>query len=146
MAAFGSLRFAPAPVSSAFRGEGFMDRKKAKWVLFITMALTVPVVFFLFQVAMFVPMAAIIVVSFTTGSWFLSMGLIHTAIFAPMLWGISSLIVSGIKRIPRTDIQWVIYMVFIVSFTSLAWLSPYVAGGHSNDQDLSWLQTFRPFP
>ena len=109
------------------------------------MVLTVPVIFFLFQVAMVVPLAAIIAVSLTTGSWFLGMGLIHTLVFAPILWWLSSLIVRSIRSLRRTDVQWALYTVFLVGFASLAWFAPYVAGGHSNDQALSWLQTFRPF-
>lgn len=123
---------------------GIPHRWLLHWVLFITMVFTVPVIFFLFQIVLVVPLAAIIVMSLRSEMGSLIFGAVHTMFFAPLLWGASLLIVRGLMCVPRTKFQITLYVTILAGLLVVAWHGPYSVGGHSNYRTYTWLQAFYP--
>ena len=122
-----------------------MNRKLAQWSLFVTMAFTLPIIFFLFQIVLVAPLAAIVFVSIRMGSGLLILGTIHTLIFGPLLWIAARFLVRAIERIPTRNARLAVHLGIIACLVFVAWLGPYSVGGHSNDQNYTWLHTFHPY-
>lgn len=120
--------------------------RTTRWAIFIGMMLTVPVIFFLLQLAALMPLAAIVVIGvahIASERGFLILALIHTAVYAPIFWLLAHFLSRAVMSIASPPVRLaalgaILFLLFVVTL-----VAPYSIGGHSNDQSLSWAQTFR---
>ena len=109
------------------------------------MTFTVPVILYLGQIGMELPLAALLRYCFKGGvTWgAIVWGGIHTLVFAPLLWLASFVLVWVIGKVPVPPARIAAYLGIVAGVVFLAWLGPYGVGGHSNSQSYTWLQTFQ---
>jgi hypothetical protein len=123
-----------------------VNRQLAQWMLFVAMVFTVPVMFFLVQVVLVAPLAAVIFVSIRSGTTgFLIFGAVHTVIFGALLFLAARLVAGVLEHIPKRNVRLLAQLGVIAFLMFVASLGPYSVGGHSNDQTYTWLHTFHPY-
>jgi len=112
------------------------------------MALTLPVVFFLFQIVAIVPFAALILhgAMMALGSpLFGILVLVHFVVYGLLLWVISYAATRIIVRIGSPVVQKIAYGSVLASLVLVACITPYGAGGHGKPTTYTWFQAFVPW-
>jgi hypothetical protein len=122
-----------------------MSKRLMTWSLFAVAAFTVPVIFFLFQVAVLLPLAALPICAFQVGLspvGGIILLVIHLVILVPLLWGAAWLVATLIGRIPAAIGQRVALAACVGALIGWAAVGPYEAGGHGTPVHASWLGAF----
>ncbi len=123
-----------------------MDYTAIKWILFVTLLLTVPAVLFLIQVVFFVPaiffLAGIIgmVAKFSSGSLgelgaFIAFFGVHLLVFGSLYYGLSVLLAKLISAVPSPAVRATIVVSLVLGLGTLILMPVYGGGGH---QPVKW--------
>ena len=114
--------------------------------IFAALVLTVPVIFFLFQLVVTLPLAALPVCGYRLSEpsrlGFFILVAIHLVLYVPVLWGLSRLVCRTILLIPHVAGQRIAYAASISTLVVLTVIGPYGIGGHGSTTSATWLSTF----
>jgi hypothetical protein len=116
------------------------------WSIFAALVLTLPVIFFLFQIVVRLPLAALPVcgyqISAPSPMGFSILVAIHLMVYLPVLWGLSRVVSRIILLIPHVAGQRIAFAASIGALVVLAVISPYDIGGHGSITSASWVGAF----
>jgi hypothetical protein len=100
-----------------------------KWILFGLMCATVPVLYFMFVIGGFLPLIAIVAMSFT-GVWgFALFNAFHVLIYGAAFYWVAKVVSKKIASLPRT---WEVlgFAATIIALVSISFLPLYGVGHH----------------
>lgn len=127
-----------------------MDYTVIKWIVFVTLLLTVPAVLFLIQVVFFVPaiffLAGMIgmVAKFSSGSLG-ELGIsiaffgVHLLVFGSLYYGLSALLAKLISAVSSPAVRAAIVVTLVLGLGALILMPVYGGGGH---QPVKWVLLF----
>ena len=118
-----------------------MAERLIKWVLFCLMACTVPVLYYMFVVGGFLPLIAIVALSFR-GVWgFVLFNAIHVLIYGALFYWIARFIAQRLVSLSYGR-RIAIFAAVSVALIAIAFL-PVYGIGHHESQSMNLYQLFR---
>lgn len=106
-----------------------MSENTIKWILFGLMCATVPVLYFMFVIGGFLPLIAIVAMSFT-GVWgFALFNAFHVLIYGAAFYWIAKLVARKLALLPRT---WKVlgFATVSMALAAISFLPLYGVGHH----------------
>ena len=106
-----------------------MNENPIKWILFCLMCATVPVLYFMFVIGGFLPLIAIVAMSFT-GTWgFALFNAIHVLLYGAAFYWIAKVVAKKIASLPGTS-KVLGFATAFMALVTISFLPLYGVGHH----------------